>query len=552
MPAPYDDPPAAGPAVRVLGEVEVVLDGERVRRRRAAPGRAAGPAGRGGRTQRAGRAAGRPAVGRGAAGQRGRRAPGRRSPSCAASSSPGGRRAARRRCWSPAPAATPWTCLPGRSTPPGSRRCSTAPGRPPSPPRPRPAWSRRSTSGEGRRTAGSRALAPALATEARRLDELRWSAVERLWDVRLGAGRPRGGGAGAPGPGRGGAAARGAVAAARARALPRRAARPRRWRRCGRCASGWPTSSASTRASRCAGWSRTCCARTPPWTWPRRRARLLRPTSRLPTTRSRCRAASRCWSSTARLVGAGPRRPRRGAAGVGRRGHRQDPVLPGGRRPGGRGRAHGRLGDLGAGGRPAAVGLAAGVRRRCRSAAHALAAGGDEPDSASTVFRLADEVGDALRGAAASAWCSTTSTGPTPTATGCCAGSSRRSARCRRCSSSPAARWRPTRDPEAAHTLGAVARSDAHRVDLRGLDRDGVAAQVQEALGPRGGPLGGGRAARAHRRQPVLRPRDGPGPGPDRGARGQRASTTGAACRPGCATSYATGSPGCRRRSAGR
>ena len=48
-------------------------------------------------------------------------------------------------------------------------------------------WSRRSPSGEGRRTAASRAGARAgdRGAAARRA---RWSAVERLWDVRLGAG----------------------------------------------------------------------------------------------------------------------------------------------------------------------------------------------------------------------------------------------------------------------------------------------------------------------------------------------------------------------------
>ena len=111
-----------------------------------------------------------------------------------------------------------------------------------------------------------------------------------------------------------------------------------------------------------------------------------------------------------------------------------------------------------------------------------LDSGADDHDSVSTVFRLADEVVDALRRHPSCVvlddvhWADpdshrllrrvVTTLGPVPSLL------------------VVASRDVSTeRDPEAAQTLGAVARGDTERVHLEGLDRDGVAAQVQEALG---------------------------------------------------------------------
>ena len=319
-----------------------------------------------------------------------------------------------------------------------------------------------------------------------------------------------------------------------------------------RCASGWPTSSASTRASRCAGWSRTCCARTPSLD-------VAAPAS--PGSAPLARAAA---DDTVSLPGREPLLEHTAGLVAQARAGRGGVLLVSGDAGIGKTRFCRAVAD-----QAAAAGLTVGwgtweqedgpplwgwrqaLRRAAGRRRTPSTAGGDEPDSASTVFRLADEVADALRAQPVCVvlddvhWADPDShrllrrvvstLGPVPSLL---VVASREVA--------------ADRDPEAAHTLGC--RRPQRRPPRR----------------PRGASTATGSLRRSTRRSATRWTRRWRTPcasaptatrstsarwsGPSRRPACSRApaSTTGAACRPGCATSYATGSRGCRRRWAGR
>ena len=544
MPAPYDDPPpAAGPAVRVLGEVEVVLDGELVRV--------------GGPRQVALLALLVAAGGRSVPAERlVDQLWGETPPDNAAGALQVGVAKLRRQLEPRRQARGEATLLVTRAggyaldLPPGAvdaARFAALVDRARGATDPATAeaglvealglW-------RGAPYGGVAGLAPALATEARRLDELRWSAVERLWDVRLGAGGHT-------------------AAVPELRALVEEAPlREELWRllvlalyRSGRQAEALEAvREVRERLADELGIDPGEPLRRLEQDVLRQDASLDVATPAIPAPAVVTPPAGdtaplpgreRLLEHTAGLVA----QARAGRGGV---------LLVSGDAGIGKTRFCRAVAD-----QAAAAGLSVGWGtweqedgpplwgwRQAFAAlpvgTHPLTAGGEEPDGASTVFRLADEVADSLR-ASPSAWCSTTSTGPTPTATGCCAAWSRHSARCRRCSSSRAARRRPTATPRrrtrwlpspaatpTASTCGASTVTGwLHRCRRRWATRWTRRWRTPCARAPTAT-----RSTSARWSGPSRRPACSRVP----------ASTTGAAFRRGSATSYATGSRGCRRR----
>ena len=478
MPASYDDPPAAGPAVRVLGEVEVVLDGQPVRL--------------GGPRQVALLALLVAADGRSVPAERlvdqlwGEAPPDNAGGALQVSVAKLRRQLEpRRQARGEATLLVTRTGGYALDLPPGAVDAGRFAAlldaaREASDPATAEAglvealalW-------RGSPYGGVAGLAPALATEARRLDELRWSAVERLWDVRLGAGGH-------------------AAAVPELRALvEEEPLREELWRllvlalyRSGRQAEALEASrEVRERLADELGID-------PGEPLRRLEQDVLRQDPSLDLAAPATSAAppatpaagetvplagrERLLESTARLVA----QARAGRGGV---------LLVTGDAGIGKSRFCRAVTD-----QAAAAGLMVGWGTweqedgpplgGWRQAFAALPVGGgaltggDEPDSSSTVFRLADEIGDTLRAQPVCVvlddvhWADPDShrllrrvvstLGPVPSLL---VVASREVS--------------PEREPEAAHTLGTVARGDAHRVDLRGLDRDGVAAQVHEALG---------------------------------------------------------------------
>ena len=480
MPAPYDDPPpAAGPAVRVLGEVEVVLDGELVRV--------------GGPRQVALLALLVAADGRSVPAERlVDQLWGEAPPDNAAGALQVGVAKLRRQLEPRRQARGEATLLVTRAggyaldLPPGAvdaARFAALVDRARGATEPATAeaglvealglW-------RGAPYGGVAGLAPALATEARRLDELRWSAVERLWDVRLGAGGHT-------------------AAVPELRALVEEAPlREELWRllvlalyRSGRQAEALEAvREVRERLADELGID-------PGEPLRRLEQDVLRQDASLDVAAPAIPAPAVVTppaGDTAPLPGREPLLEHTAGLVAQARAGRGGVLLVSGDAGIGKTRFCRAVAD-----QAAAAGLSVGWGtweqedgpplwgwRQAFAAlpvgTHPLTAGGEEPDGASTVFRLADEVADSLRAQPLCVvlddvhWADPDShrllrrvvstLGPVPSLL---VVASREAA--------------TDRDPEAAHTLAAVARSDAHRVDLRGLDRDGVAAQVQEALG---------------------------------------------------------------------